>query len=349
MKPARGAARATGMALLIAVLALAPLVAGAQAGAPVPQRTAWGDPDLQGVWDFRTITPMERPAELAGKALLTAEEAASFEERENRRQNRDLVDPARGGAIYPPASEGGVVPYNEFWYDRGSSLAAGGRTSLIVDPPDDRMPAPRPGVARQGRALSIDVAGGRPVRFRNGGIGADGPEDRGLGERCLIGFNAGPPLIPSAYNNNVQLLQTPDHVVILNEMIHDARIVPIDGRGRLAPSIRQWMGVSRGRWEGDTLVVETTNFTGKTASFNPTIQSAVGTGATLRLVERFTRDGADTLHYEFTVDDPETFTRPFSGLIPMRRSPGPLFEYACHEGNYGMFNLLAGARAQERP
>ena len=148
MKPARGAARATGMPLLIAVLALAPLVAGAQTGAPVPQRTAWGDPDLQGVWDFRTITPMERPAELADKALLTAEEAASFEERENRRQNRDLVDPARGGAIYPPASEGGVVPYNEFWYDRGSSLVDGRRTLI----------RPMAGCPRRARALRARAA-----------------------------------------------------------------------------------------------------------------------------------------------------------------------------------------------
>ena len=347
MNPERRPARAARMLLLLAVPALASLAAGAQAAAPGPQRTAWGDPDLQGVWDFRTITPMERPAELAGRALLTAEEAAGFEARENRRQNRDLVDPTQGGAIYPPASEGGVVPYNEFWYDRGSSLAEGGRTSLIVDPPDGRLPPLVPGTSQQGRAVSADVAGERPVRFRSGGIGADGPEDRALGERCLLGFNAGPPVIPSAYNNTLQVLQTPDHVVILNEMIHDARIVPLDGRAHLPPSIRQWMGDSRGRWEGDTLVVETTNFSDKTSSFNPTIQSAVGTGVTLQLVERFTRTGAGALRYEFTVDDPHTFTRPFTGVIPMRTADGPLFEYACHEGNYGMFNLLAGARAQE--
>ena len=343
MTPGRRPARAPGVPLLLGALALAPLVAGASE----PQRTAWGDPDLQGVWDFRTITPMERPAELAGKALLTAAEAARFEARENRRQNRDLVDPEQGGAIYPPASAGGVVPYNEFWYDRGSALAEGGRTSLIVDPPDGRLPPLVPGAPRQGRAVSADVAGKRPVRFRSGGIGADGPEDRALGERCLLGFNAGPPVIPSAYNNTLQVFQTPDHVVILNEMIHDARIVPLAGRRRLPPSIRQWMGASRGRWEGDTLVVETTNFTDRTASFNPTIQSAAGTGATLHLVERLTRTGAGTLRYEFTVDDPHTFTRPFTGVIPMTTADGPLFEYACHEGNYGMFNLLAGARAQE--
>ena len=329
--------------------AVAALLAAAVATAQTATlgRTAWGDPDLQGVWDFRTITPMERPRELAGKAVLTAEEAAGYEAEQNRRQNRDLVDPTKGGAIYPPASEGGVVPYNEFWYDRGSSLAEGGRTSLIVDPPDGRIPALVPSAAQQGRTVSVDVAGERPVRFRSGGIGADGPEDRALGERCLIGFNAGPPMIPSAYNNTVQVLQTPDHVVILNEMIHEARIVPLDRRPHLEPAIRQWMGDSRGRWDGDTLVVETTNFTDKTASFNPTIQSAAGTGATLRLVERFTRTGAGTLRYEFTVHDPDTFTRPFTGVIPMTTADGPLFEYACHEGNYGMFNLLSGARVQE--
>ncbi len=333
--------------VLFTALVLVPLVAAAQTGEPGPRRTAWGDPDLQGVWDFRTITPMERPAELAGRARLTAEEATGFEARENRRQNRDLVDPELGGAIYPPASEGGVVPYNEFWYDRGSSLAEGGRTSLIVDPPNGRLPPLVPGALRQGRAVSADVEGERPVRFRSGGIGADGPEDRALGERCLLGFNAGPPVIPGAYNNTLQVLQTPHHVAILHEMIHDARIVPLNGGTHLSPSIRQWMGVSRAHWEGNTLVVETTNFTDKTSSFNPTIQSAVGTGATLHLVERFTRTGADALRYEFTVDDPHTFTRSFTGVIPMATADGPIFEYACHEGNYGMFNLLAGARAQE--
>jgi hypothetical protein len=202
-------------------------------------------------------------------------------------------------------------------------------------------------VDKQGRTVSADVEGRRPVRFRSGGIGADGPEDRGLAERCLLGFNVGPPFIPSAYNNNMQLVQTPEHVVILNEMIHDVRIIPLDDRPHLPRSIRQWMGDSRGYWDGDTLVVETTNFTNKTSSFNPTIQSAVGSGLTLRLVERFSLGDSGTLYYEFMVDDPVTFTRPFSGVIPMKRSEGPIFEYACHEGNYGMFNLLAGARAQE--
>ena len=311
-------------------------------------RTAWGEPDLQGVWDFRTITPMERPSALSEKGVLTEEEAARFEEEENRRQNRDFVDPEKGGAIYPPESEGGVVPYNEFWYDRGTTLVEGNRTSLIVDPPNGRIPPLTPAALAQGRPVSADVVGRRPVRFRSGGIGADSPENRGLAERCLVGFNAGPPMIPSAYNNTMRLFQTPDHVVILNEMIHHARIIPLDGRPHVGQSIRQWMGDSRGHWQGDTLVVDTTNFTAKTSSFSPTIQSAVGTGETLHLIERFTRVDADRLRYEFTVDDPTTFARSFAAVIPMRTGDGPLFEYACHEGNYGMSNLLAGARAQER-
>ena len=311
-------------------------------------RTPWDHRDLQGVWDFRTITPLERPAELAGKAVLTEEEAAEYQTIENRRQNRDLVDPEKGGALYPPESEGGVVPYNEFWYDRGNTLVGDRRTSLIVDPPDGRMPARRPGAIEQIGSAGEDLPGSRPVRYRAGGIGADGPEDRGLGERCLLGFNSGPPLIPAAYNNNIQVFQTPAQVVIYNEMVHDARFVPLDGRPHLPGAIRQWMGDSRGRWEGDTLVVETTNFTDRTASFLPAITSAVGTGATLTLTERFTRVDRDTLLYEYTVHDPSVFTRDFTAAIPLRRSELPVYEYACHEGNRGLENILAGARRLER-
>ena len=311
-------------------------------------RTPWGHPDLQGVWDFRTITPLERPAELADKAVLTEEEAAAYQTLENRRQNRDLVDPEKGGALYPPESQGGVVPYNEFWYDRGATLVEDRRTSLIVDPPDGRLPARQAGALEQIGSAGEDLPGSRPVRYRAGGIGADGPEDRGLGERCLLGFNSGPPLIPGAYNNNIQVFQTPTHVVIHHEMVHDARIVPLDGRPHLSGAIRQWMGDGRGRWDGDTLVVETTNFTDKTASFSPAITSAVGTGATLTLTERFTRVDRDTLLYEYTVDDATVFTRGFTAAIPMRRSELPVFEYACHEGNRGLENILAGARRAVR-
>ena len=324
-----------------------PAVAQPETASSAP-RMPWGAPDLEGVWDFRTITPLERPAELAGRARLTNEEAASYEAAENRRQNRDLVDPEKGGAIYPPESQGGVVPYNEFWYDRGDRVVEDLRTSLLVDPPDGRLPPLQPGAREQIGAAGEDLPGLRPVLYRAGGIGADGPEDRGLGERCILGFNSGPPLIPAAYNNNVQIFQTRDTVVILNEMVHDARVVPLDGRAHLTPAVRLWMGDARGRWEGDTLVVETRNFSRRTPSFNPTITSAVGSGETLRLTERFTRVDADTLRYEYTVDDPDTFTRPFTAAIPMRRTELPLFEYACHEGNRGLHNILAGARAAER-
>ena len=205
-----------------------PVAAAGQTGPDgwTPPRTPWGAPDLQGVWDFRTITPLERPAELAGRRVLTAEEAASFEASENRRLNRDLVDPKLGGAIYPPESQGGVVPYNEFWYDRGNRLVGDRRTSLIVDPPDGRIPPLTP--AGQARAEA------RRAHRRD--HPADSWEDRSLADRCIVGFNAGPPLVPGAYNNNVQLLQTPDQVVIFTEMIHNARIIRLDGRARTAPS-----------------------------------------------------------------------------------------------------------------
>ena len=319
---------------VVAVVVLAPVaVAGQTRSAASDGRTApvtpWGDPDLQGIWDFRTITPMERPAELAGKAVLTAEEAADFEARENRRLNRDLVDPKVGGAIYPPESEGGVVPYNEFWYDRGNALVEDRRTSLIVDPPDGRIP-PLTAEAAARTAARSEYLRDHP---------ADSWHDRSLGDRCILGFNAGPPMVPSAYNNNVQLLQTPDHVVILNEMVHNARIVPLDGRPH--GTIRQWVGNSRGHWEDATLVVETRGF-GDLVGFRG------GATASLQVVERFTLVGADTLSYEFTLEDPETWTRPWTAVVPMKRTPGPMFEYACHEGNYAMEGILAGARADER-
>ena len=328
--------RLTFLLTAVAVAALVPVSAAGQDRsaasddwtAPV---TSWGDPDLQGIWDFRTITPMERPAELAGKAVLTVEEAADFAARENRRLNRDLVDPETGGAIYPPASQGGVVPYNEFWYDRGNALVDDRRSSLIVDPPDGRIP-PLTAEAAERTAARSAYLRDHP---------ADSWHDRSLGDRCVVGFNAGPPMVPSAYNNNVQLLQTPDHVVILNEMVHNARIVPLDGRPH--GTIRQWVGDSRAHWEDTTLVVETRGF-GDLVGF----RGGGGATANLRVVERFTRVGPDSLGYEFTVEDPETWTRPWTALVPMRKTEGPMFEYACHEGNYAMDGILGGARAEER-
>ena len=300
-----------------------------------PPRLPDGAPDLQGVWDFRTLTPLERPAAQAGKSVLTEEEAAVVE--------------AAAAAVTAPEKTlpigGEVGAYNNFWIDQGARLDDQ-RTALIVDPPDGRLPALQPGVETQVVSLDEDLPGVRPVRALAAGIGADSYEDRGLSERCLVGFNSGPPILPGGYNQNVQIFQTADHVVILNEMVHDARIVPLDGRDRLPEGIAQWMGDSRGRWEDDTLVVETTNFTDKVASFNPSIDRAVGVGSTLRLTERFRRAADDTLLYEYTVDDEATFTRPFTAMLRMKRGD-VLYEYACHEGNYGLFNILSGARGAD--
>ena len=294
-----------------------------------PPRTPDGRPDLQGVWDYRTIAPLERPPELGTKEFFTAEEAAKFESEENQRQNRDLIDPEVGGLNYPP---GGVIPYNEFWYDRGNKLGSR-RTSLIVDPPDGRLP---PWTSEGQKLAEL-----RAARSRDDQLGhphADSWEDRPLQERCLIGLNAGPPMTPGAYNNNVQLLQTPGYVVILNEMVHSARIVPMDGRPH--GNIRQWKGDSRGHWEGDTLVVDTINFKRET--------NVAGTSANTHLIERFTRTGPDTLAYEFTVDDSTMWTKPWKAVVPMLKSDEPIYEYACHEGNYAMRSILASACAADK-
>ncbi len=311
-------------AVTTAALCLSPAVARGQADEDLwsPPRTAWGDPDLSGLWDFRTLTPLERPTELEGKPVLTDEEAAEYEQETLRELDKD-----RRTSDGLTAFEDVRNAYNQFWWDYGTKLTEDKRTSLIVDPPEGRVPALTP--AAQKRADTRTAALQRP---------AEGPEDRTPWERCIIGFNTGPPLNPSVYNNNFQLFQAPGTIAILIEMVHDARIVPLDGRAHLPSSIRQWRGDSRGRWEGDTLVVDTTHFTDKT-SFR-------GSGPEMHLVERFTRVAPDTLLYEYTIDDP-SFARSWSAAIPMRKTDEPMYEYACHEGNYGMFNLLQGARAQE--
>lgn len=282
-----------------------------------PPRTAWGEPDLRGVWDFRTITPFQRPSELAGKKVLSDEEAAEFEAREVKRLDKDR----------PPTS--GVGSYNQFWWDYGDKLTDDKRTSLIVDPPDGRIPSLTP--LGQKRYDEIRAARARP---------AHSPVDRGVAERCLLGFNAGPPYTPSAYNNNVHIFQTPGYAVLLIEMVNDARIVPLDGRPHPPEDIRQWRGDARGHWEGDTLVVESANFTDKT-TFR-------GSGKNMRLTERFTRVGPERIRYEYTIDDPESFTKPWTAVIPMKKTDEPMYEYACHEGNYAMLTMLEGARAEDR-
>ena len=315
------------LAGVLVIVAVATAVPGAAQAQEAP-RTAWGAPDLQGVWDFRSLTPMQRPADLEGKEVFTSEEAASFSEEVIRDQSRDLAD------ADAQAATGRVVPYNDFWFDWGSTVTTE-RTSLIVDPPDGRIPDLTPAAERRRAARQAARAGvGRDEVSPGGWI-----DELSAPVRCILGFNQGPPMTPSAYNNNMQLFQTEDHVVILNEMIHDARIVAIDGRRDLAPGIRQWTGSSRGHWDGDTLVVETTNRRD---------QSFRGATQHLHLTERFTRAAADTLVYEVTLDDPTTWTRPWTFMVPMVRNSGEVYEYACHEGNYYMANMLHGKRAEEQ-
>ena len=329
---------------LAALVVLAPAASQAQEEGWTVPRTAAGQPDLQGVWDFRTLTPLQRPANRA-EATLTAEEAAEIEARSvAAAAAADQPSEVRTEPLPAGQDVGG---YNAFWFDRGAGVVDDRRTSLIVDPPNGRVPALRQGARHQIGSLGEDFASARPILYRAGGAGVDGPEDRGLAERCLLGFNSGPPMLPGGYNQNMQLFQTPDHVVILNEMVHDSRIVPLDGRPHLPDDMRQWMGDSRGYWDGDTLVVETTNFTDRTASFNPSVMEAMGTGENMRLIERFTRVDDETLSYEYTVYDPSTFAQPITAEIPMKQGAAPLFEYACHEGNYGLLNILRGARDDE--
>ncbi len=281
-------------------------------------------PDLEGIWSFATLTPLERPAEFGDKAVITRAEADAWVRETLERTNRDRRD---GGA---EADLGRA--YNDYWFDRGSALASVNgqiRTSLITDPPDGKLPALTPDARARTAARAADVRE-HP---------ADGPENRSLAERCLS-FNAGPPMVPGPYNNFVQIFQMPGYVIIANEMIHDARIIPLDGRAHLSSPVRSWLGDSRGQWEGDTLVVDTTNFNGKT-SFR-------GADQNLHLVERFKRVDANTLLYEFTVDNPTAFTRPWSAAVPMTKSDDRIFEYACHEGNHALVNILRGARYQER-
>ncbi|MEE2638395.1 MAG: hypothetical protein VYE68_14335, partial [Acidobacteriota bacterium] len=329
------------------VFALAGILVGtasAQTDTFTTPRTADGHPDLQGVWDFRTLTPLQRPEDRGEQTTLTTEEAAEIEARSAQNAvDADLPSEIR---TEPLPVGGNVGGYNNFWFDRGAGVVDDRRTSLIVEPADGRVPSLQPGFDMVQLSLGEDLPGTRPVRVRAAGIGADSWEDRGLAERCLVGFNSGPPIVPAGYNQNLQIFQTADHVVILHEMVHDARIVPLDDRDHLPDGIRQWMGDSRGYWEGDTLVVESRNFTDKTSSFSPSVTMAAGDGTTLNLTERFTRVADDTLLYEFTVDDLTTFTAPITAQIPMKRGDA-MFEYACHEGNYGLFNILSGARQAE--
>jgi hypothetical protein len=306
------------MKLFVLALLTAPFLFGAGAAPPLAPD---GHPDLQGIWTNATLTPLERPTALAGKEYLTEQEAAEFAKSALQDVDADRRD--GGGAVDVNRA------YNEFWRDRGKVVPSR-RTSLIMDTPDGRIPPLTP----DGKKRAADRSETRRLHP------FDGPEDRSPAERCIATPNSGPPMMPANYNANYQIVQTPDYVLILSEQIHDARVIPLDGRPHLPANIRQWTGDSRGHWEGGTLVVETTNFTDQT--------NFAGSGAHLRLTERFTRTGLNTITYEFHVEDPETFTRPWTAQIPMTKAQGPLFEYACHEGNYGMSGMLSGARAQEK-
>ncbi len=306
---------------------LAPAAAAQTPGAPSDawtlSRTAWGDPDLQGVWSFAAYTPLERPARYAGREHLTPEEIAALDEEAST--GPDRRPPPRGSTPEQRAFDLDASPYNAFWYESGRST---GRTALIVDPPDGRIPFTREG--RRRRDARWDLLR-RP---------AHGPEDRTPGERCVHSFKAGPPMTGGSDNNHLRLLQAPGYAVVWTENIHDARIVPLDGRPRIADAVRQWMGDPRGRWDGDTLVVETTRFNGKAAY--------QGSSDDLQVVERFTLTGADTLEYVYTIAGADTYAKPWTAALTMKRLDGDLYEFACHEGNYGLEGILAGARAEER-
>ena len=317
---------ATGLGVLgpVALVALFPLLAeaqGAAAGSSSAGRTPWGDPDLQGIWTNNTNTPFERPSQFAGRDRLTDAEVAELQAQDRRRAQENGP-----GAVSGP----------EHWYEHLGLRS--NQTSHVVDPPDGKVPALT--AAAQKRRVIGTV---NRTEFSTW-------EDLSPWDRCITRGVPGS-MLPTFYNNNYQILQSPGYVVILYEMIHEARVIPVDGRPRLPDTVRQWTGDSRGRWEGDTLVVEVRNFTDRTP-VHPTRGNAsrVAHGAGMRLIERFTRVDADTIDYRFTVDDPDTFLGPWTAAIPMTRhgAPDRILEYACHEGNYAVSHILSGSRAGEQ-
>jgi hypothetical protein len=305
------------------LLAAAALVyfAPARLNGQATPRTGDGRPAFAGIWTNSTLTPFERPKEFAGKEFFTPKEAADYSRRMQEQNNRD-----RRGAT--PQDDVNLA-YNEAWFDRGTKVYSNLRTSIVVDPADGRVPALTP-EARDAAAARAAVQSRRP----------EGPEDFPVAVRCLLFANAGPPMVSTAYNNNYAIVQTRGYVGIDVEMIHDMRIIPLSGRPHISSSIRLWMGDSVGHWDGDTLVVDTTNFTDKT--------HVRGSDQNLHLIERFKLMNANTIRYRFTVDDPTAFVKPWTGEIILSRAPGPLYEYACHEGNYSLADMLLGARAEEK-
>jgi len=327
--------------LVIAMVAMVPLFAAAQSttGARMP----WGDPDLQGVWDYRTITPLQRPEDQPNKEFLTAEEATSLEQNILDRNVRLLTrapELTSASDQVDRREDGTPGFYNNFWLDRGTTAVATRRTSLIVDPPDGRLP--KLTLDAQQRAESSEAQ--RIQGVRQGNRPAQSWTDLNPGGRCIQHAKAGPPMSVGGYNNNVQVFQIPGYVALLNEQNNDVRIIPLDGRPTVWSQISQWMGDSRGHWEGETLVVETVQFNGKHDQIGRPLLS---TGENLSLVERFTRIDSDTLFYEFTVTDPTIWVSPWTAELPMRRNPNLIYEFACHEGNYSLYNIMAGSRMEE--
>jgi hypothetical protein len=317
---------------LIAVALLVPVAVIAQTRPSqarttrwVPSKTAWGDPDLQGIWNNVTATPLQRSNELKDKALLTREEAAEFA---RRAAEREAASEARPTAQQTAGQRTGYA--SSIWFETTHALSEN-RTSLLVDPEDGRLPPLTPAAQKiaeqQAQAAKVSPA--------------DDPEDRGPYERCISRGLPGA-MMPGFYNHNYQIVQTRGYVVISVEMIHDARIIPLDGRphGKVG---QQWLGDSRGHWEGNMLVVETTGL----RRVDQRNVAVFGTSEKGRVIERFTPLGPDSMGYEFTIEDPATFTRSWTASIPMTRVEGPLYEYACHEGNYGLRNILAGYRKEE--
>jgi hypothetical protein len=300
------------------------LVSAQSPSAPAPQRlptrTSWGHPDLQGTWTTETLTPLERPPALADKSVLTEEEAAELE----RRTDASRADRA--------PREGDPGTYNRFWAEAGTSVVRGRRTSLIIDPPNGRIPW------RLGKREEIER-----VEASNGqGVFAS-HADLDTGERCITD---GPTLVPlQGYNMNFEIVQSPDHVVVVHEMFHQHTVIPLDGRPHVGKGLGQWLGDARGRWEANTLVVETTNFADRSNFRWARLWRS--SRPTLRLVERFAPLDANTIDYRFTVEDPTLFTQSWTAAVPLTRIRGPVYEYGCHEGNYSLRNVLSGARARD--
>ena len=324
------------LTVLIAVMFVAAMPAAGQAGSAPARtggtpakayrapRTPDGQPDLQGFWTNTTYTPLERPKNVT-KDFFTKEEAIEIAKQAAEVEG-EQTEPGTIADVH--------YDFTQFALDRsqGAGAVLNLRSSMIVDPPDGKIPP----MTAEGQKRTAERA---EARRRMGAI-TDSVQNEPLSVRCIIMDRAGPPMLPGAYNNNYQIVQTPGYVMILVEMIHDVRIIPLDGRSHLPQNIRQWSGDYVGHWEGETLVVESTNFTDKTRF--------QGSSQNMKLIERFTRMADDTIRYQFTIDDPATWTRPWSAELPMKKTIGPLFEHACHEGNYALANTLSGARAEEK-